>query len=154
MDLIRFTLPFFLVMALTPMDAASQPNVKSLAALVYNCLKTEQCDQLKTVGVGVDNKLFHEFTLYDDKMSIEYTILVEERRLEIRLRVDEYETTLVDSNLDGVVDHVIQISNKDGTVDIYGRSEMVRPAKEQRLYLEVLSIAVQALAIQQTARKK
>ncbi len=146
MNLVRFVTPFLVGMALMPISVAGQTNVaRHAATVIYNCLNTGNCNAPRGQFVGQDMKPYYKMGASFGEFTFGYTVPVGERRLEVHLQENHHELTMIDVDVDGVVDYVIESLKTDNAVWIYGKQQKIQHARVQVLFNEVLSEAVREL---------
>ncbi len=158
MDLIkRIVASLLFCVALLPKDTAAQGQLspKQAASLVHTCLSTGQCQIARVLYVHDEKPLFHEIGVRVSGLTFEYTAPVGERRLELHVTASDYQMTFIDTDADGIVDHMIHVILTDSTVLVYGKHSQASHANAQDLYLMGLDIAISSFKLMdQTAKKK
>ncbi len=156
MDLIRFIAPFLLGIALVPAHAAEDTKLPraQAAALVFECLNTGNCRAMRMLNVNDDKTSYYETTVKLEGMSFYYIKPMPGRRLDVEFHDDTYVITFVDTDVDGVVDYVIETSTEKNMMMIFGKEQKELHKRAQELYLATLHLAIRVFAIQQTAQKK
>lgn len=143
------------VLALLPVSTGSQSVVRMdhAALSIFNCLNTGECKTARMLSVGEDRKPYYEVVLRGNGIVLEFVVPVGERRLEVNFSSVMSEITLIDTDIDGIVDHVIFISYEKGTVEIFGQQLRYAHAGAQKLYRHGLDIAMRAFAYPEAAPK-